>query len=156
DRGAALVTDPRERTEIAALDLRAARRAKLSGSLALALDHARKGLALAPEAGRLRQGLLREGAECAFFAGAHQEGEALFAAALAGAGTVLEAAELHDLRVKAEAARGDQGAALRWGRAGLALLGVELPEAPTAETAAAELAAVHQRLGGRSPRDLLD
>src|SRR6185436_15188804 len=161
NRGADLMASADERLQLAELGLLAADRARTSGSLGPALDYARRAIAVLPPDSRsarrpLWLSLHRAAAECAFCQGSWAEGEALFGQALEHAEITLEKAELHAVRVSAESMRNAVKAAVVWGREGLRLLGHALPEEITAETVAREVAAVRERLRGRSVAEIIE
>src|SRR5690606_26174236 len=73
--------------------------------------------------------LHRERVECEYLAGDPEAALAVFGPLLERARTAREKAELHGLRAVLETNRGDLHAAIAAGRAGLALFGVDLPDA---------------------------
>ncbi|MCY1078861.1 AAA family ATPase [Archangium lansingense] len=162
DLGAELVTDEAERLELARLNLRAGSRAKAASAFSSALKYLTLGLGFLPlqawrEAYALTFRLHREAAECAYLAGDQVSAEGLTSSALAHAASRLEKADLYTLRVLACMARQVYPEALQWGREGLRLFGMELPEKQDVPRAFAdELAAVKQNLRGRSTQQLLD
>lgn len=155
--GAQAITDEGERMDVARLDLRAGRRAMAATAFEAAASLFAAGRALASEAGFLRAraacfGLWLEGAEAAYLTGAFEEEEALTATALARAESATERASVHSLRARALTTRGRFADAVRAGLAGLAELGVTMPEDPAAQQAAfmAAVGDVDRMLAGRS------
>ena len=132
-RASPLLHDPAERLRVAALDLRAARRAKAATAYGSACGYLVAGAALLPDdawtaAYPLAFALHRERVECEYLAGDPELAVAVFKPLLARARTTREKAELHGLRAVLETNRGDLRAALVAGRAGLALFGAAPPE----------------------------
>lgn len=162
NEGAAGVTDPTEREEIAALDLRAGKKAKAATAYEAAARCFNAGAALLGEAGwehsyALAFALHAEAAECDYLHGATEQADERFDELLRRAKTPLERARVHDQRVILYATRGKFSDALREGLAGLALLGVTLPETPEERQAAfgAWRAEVNASLGERRVEDLI-
>ncbi|PTL78247.1 AAA family ATPase [Vitiosangium sp. GDMCC 1.1324] len=162
DLGAELVTDEAERLELAQLNFRAGVRAKASSAFHSALKYLTLGLGFLPprawrEAYALTFRLHREAAECAYLTGDQVSAEGLTSSTLAHAASRLEKADLYTLRVLACMARQAYPEALPWGREGLRLFGMELPEKQDVPRALAdELATVKQSLQARTTRQLLD
>ena len=104
NRGAALITAPEEREQLAELNLIAGKRAKLSTAYASALTYLVAGAALlAEDAWEHRHELIfaleLERAECEFLTGALAEAEQRLAALSARAVTTVERASVACLRV---------------------------------------------------------
>ncbi|WP_158501964.1 AAA family ATPase [Vitiosangium sp. GDMCC 1.1324] len=162
DRGAELVTEEAERLELARLNFRAGSKAKASSAFQSALEYLTRGIGFLPRGAwlsnhELALRLHREAAECAQLAGAQQLAEELLTPALSHAVTRLEKADLYTLRMLAALARLGMNEAFQWGREGLRLFGVELPEIQDAARAlSAELAAVKDNLRGRPLAELLE
>ncbi|WP_169791657.1 AAA family ATPase [Sandaracinus amylolyticus] len=132
NRGAALMSDD-ERIELAALNLAAGRAAKAASAFGPALAYHERGVALlAADPWRTHPELCfalhRDAAEAAYVVGDHERAEALVEAAIRHAPSRFEKAALYSLRLLAADARGAYREATRWGREGLRILGVELPE----------------------------
>lgn len=162
NRGVGLLDDPAERAGLAALNLRAAERARASAAYETALGYVDAGLAALPpgEAGWSSQPALcaalhREGAACAYLSGHHDRSGALFDAALAHDPPRDARIALLGVRVVASMVAGDYPAALRWGREGLALLDVALPESGVRAAMEEEMAAVARLVGERDVDELI-
>jgi len=160
---ATLITDPDERLALARLDLAAARRAKAGTAYVTAAGHCRAGIALLGDdawdaAHALSFDLHAECAECEYLAGQPAEAEALFDVLLARAGSTSERVHVHGLRIVLYTTLGRFTGAIAAGRAGLALLGVDLPEDEPARQAAvaATLAEIEATRGDRSIAALAD
>ncbi|WP_433934331.1 GAF domain-containing protein [Sorangium cellulosum] len=162
--GATLIVEPRERAELAAMNLTAGRKAKERGAPPAAADFFEAGISALPdgcfkEDHELAFSLHAEAAECAYLAGQIERAEALLEVLAAEARSDLERARAHELRIAVHTTRGQLEEALALGKTALALLGVPLPEdgaAARKAAADAEIAAARTALGARRLRDLLD
>jgi predicted ATPase/signal transduction histidine kinase/tRNA A-37 threonylcarbamoyl transferase component Bud32 len=142
---AALLSDPAERLRIAALDLRAARRAKVSTAYDSACSYLAAGLALLPAQPWTREydltaALHRERIECEYLGGHPERAVPFFAPVLTHVRSTVEKADLFALRATLETNRGDLAAAIAAGRAGLELFGVRLPKKASTASVLAEFA----------------
>ena len=160
NRGTDVVQAPGERLQLVTLNERAARRAKAASAYGAALAYLRHALALLPAdaattAHPLWFRLHRSAAEAAFLADDLPGAERLIEAAWAQAGSREEQAELCAVRVVAYNMRGDFSQAIRSGRAGLRLFGLELPEGDLEAAIQSAAQVVERHLGGRTPDDLL-
>ncbi|MFP2927142.1 GAF domain-containing protein [Pyxidicoccus sp. 3LG] len=145
---------------LAGLNLRAGRKARDASAFSAALAYLTRATELlSEEAWYSRRELMfrlhRDAAECAHLAGEPARAESFLEAALAHAATPLEQADLYGLRMSACILERRHAEALRWGRAGLRLLGRELPEGDASEAFRAELAKVEPYRRGRSDEELL-
>ena len=128
---------PGEQSELAELDLLAARRAKATAAYESALTLLAAGLAaLGHDAWRREPALAfdlhAEQAECEYLSGALDRALARLEHIEPHAATSVQRLQLIDLRVVLHASMGNTRAALQAGRLGLATAGIELPEDPTA------------------------
>jgi predicted ATPase/signal transduction histidine kinase len=159
--GAALITDPAERGQLAELNLRAARRAGGASAFGGALLYCQRGIALLPQdAWRARHELTfelhRRAMEGAYATGERGLADALFERTLANANSRAEKSTLYAGRVVACVADQDPAQAVRWGLEGLRANDIEMPAAADLPAATrAELAAVQANLRGRSVDELL-
>lgn len=149
-----------ERMELAALDARAAARARQTAAFALALELANAGLAcLPPNADALDHSVVLAlhltAAEAAWITGDLARMLQLVDAGRSLQTTALERAELAFLEVKGLVAAERPADALTCGRAALEELDVRLPAAPTQRHVLASLPGVWRRLHNRSDADLL-
>ena len=156
---AALLTDPAERLQIAALDLRAARRAKVSTAYDSACSYLAAGLALLPTLPWSREytltaGLHRERIECEYLGGHPERAVPFFAPVLTHARSTVEKADLFALRATLETNRGDLTAAITAGREGLELFGVRLPRKPSTASVLTEFARYQLLCRGATPAQL--
>jgi predicted ATPase/class 3 adenylate cyclase len=155
-----LLPSESDRMELAALDARAAGRARQTAAFALALELANAGLACLPDDADARDHTLvlalhLTGAEAAWITGDLDRMLELVGAVRSLQTTALERAELAFLEVKGLAAAERPAEALRCGRAALEELGVRLPAGPTRRHVLATLPSVWRRLRHRSDADLL-
>ncbi len=159
DAAAARITDAGERLRIADLNLRAGRRARQATAYSAATALLRCGLALLPErawddAYDLCFALHLECMAAEHLDARYEDAERRGVPLVAHARTAREKAQIHLLRVGLESSRGENHRALEIGRAGLALLGVELPTRGNQLVVAGRLAVLQVRLLGRSADDL--
>ncbi|QRK07689.1 AAA family ATPase [Archangium violaceum] len=160
--GAELLTEDAEKLELATLNLRAGSRAKALSAFRSARGFLARGIDLLPrDAWRshyeLTFRLHREAAECAYFTGDQRLVDQLLASALTHARSRFDKADLYTLQLLSCTIRRAVPEAIRWGREGLRLFGVELPEKHDVPQALlAELAAVKENLRGRTPEQLLE
>jgi predicted ATPase/signal transduction histidine kinase len=132
DSAAAIVDDRGERQRLAALDLRAGRKAKVSGAGHAALDYLETAAALLPanpwtDDASLAFAISRERAECTYVEGETARADALVDEALAHTASPAEGADLLALRIASRTEAADYAAAFAAGRAALAMVGDELP-----------------------------
>jgi len=159
---AALPTGSAEESmELAALNARAAHRARQTAAFPLALQLAESGLGCLPaDADNRDHGLVLDlyllAAEAAWITGDLASMQSLIAASRSLQTTVLDRAELAYLEMKGLAAAGYPGEAITAGRAALAELGVRFPGEPQQRHVLRELVGVRRRLRGRSDEQLLE
>jgi predicted ATPase/signal transduction histidine kinase len=154
------IVDRAERIHLAELNLRAARRATRSLAHGSALSYLRHGIELLPESGPeehdLAFALSREAVESAHLNGQRALADGLFQRAWALARTSVERAELYDILVVAYTVQNEFADAVRAGKEGLALLGIELPDEGIEDAMRVEMAAVRDNLKGRTGEELLE
>ncbi|MGK4005827.1 AAA family ATPase [Sorangium sp. So ce1036] len=161
NRGAALVRAPAERGELAALNLRAGRRAKAAAAHESAAAFFAAGMALLAEdrwetQHELAYDLGLERAHAAYITGSAEEAERLLEELLERARTRLERAAVVELAVALNVTRGRCARAVEIGRSCLRAWDIDLPLHVTDEELEAETESVWQALGGRSIEDLID
>ena len=163
NRGRGLIDDEAERRRLAALDLRAGRKAKESAAFRVALGYFEEGLSLLPadrwsSAYELALSLTMEVAECRYLCGAFEEAEQSFETLLREARSPLEKAAAHRMRLVQYESVTRYAEAVRVGREALALFGVLLPEEDAAarHTLEAELGSIQATLGRRPIASLVD
>ncbi|UEX77822.1 diguanylate cyclase [Sediminicurvatus halobius] len=144
-----------ERLELARLDLQAARRAASAAAFPSAVDYLRQGMEALPadiweREPALAADLWRERSELEYLNSEFETAERFLAEAIAREPDPVRAADLHHLRVVQCTLRARYGDAVAAAAEGLAPLGEHLPRADFEAARDAELAAVSERLGGRS------
>jgi predicted ATPase/signal transduction histidine kinase len=161
NHGLDLITDPAERTGLAALNLKAAQQAKASAAYETALRYLTTGLALLPvdswaSSYQLSFDLHIEWAECAYLLGNFDQAETMFGRVLRQANTPLEQARTFNLLVILNNNQARLSESLLYGKQGLALLGVQLTDDADAKKAALaqELAKIQDRLAEITIEDL--
>jgi predicted ATPase/GAF domain-containing protein/anti-anti-sigma regulatory factor/tRNA A-37 threonylcarbamoyl transferase component Bud32 len=159
--GAALIDDRAERLELARANLAAGRRAKAATAYQAALGYLEAAAALVDEACwqgdyALAFELGVEQTECLYLNARFEPADALSRLLLARAESKTDRAQVYKLVIVFATARGDFAGAIRFGRAGLALFDLDLPEGAEAQRAArdAELAAIESNLAGRPIAEL--
>ena len=159
--GASLIEDAAERLHLAKLNLAAAQKAQVAAAYQAAFEYLNAAVSLLPpnawnEEPALSFALHRNLAECAYLTGQHAMAEQLIEEALEQASSKVDRAELYSLRVLAATVIGDWSGALRWGREGLAVFGLEWPLEGLADANDAEASAVMPNVGTRRIESLLD
>ena len=161
NQGRALVADDRERWELVRLNLEAGRMAVRSAAYDSGLGFLRVALELAgPDAWETDHALMMQlGTElqrCAYQVADYADADAWTETLLARATTPLTKAEVLSDRVRQYATMGRMRESIDAALAGLAVLGVEIPAAPTRADVQRELEAVRAALGDRSIESLID
>ncbi len=159
--GRALIEDPRERRDLARMNLEAGLKAQKSSAYDSALGFLRIGQELLsgdawerdPD---LMLALSREVQQCLYLTGDYAGADAWTATLLERARTPLHKAEALSARTRQYATIGRMRESIQAAVAGLSLLGVELIEEPGPETIADEVAEVERNLAGRRISDLID
>jgi len=159
--GAALLTDPNERRELAARNLAAAQRALAATAVASAASYARAGAAaLGPDAWDHASGLsfalARAEMEALHLLGELDAGTALYQPLLARAGDELERAALCELKVGLDIFHGRHHDAIAVGIEGLARLGAAIVAHPDAAAVAARHVALEASLAEHRLIHLVD
>jgi predicted ATPase/signal transduction histidine kinase/DNA-binding response OmpR family regulator len=160
DLGEGLISELGEHRRLVELNLAAARKARASAAYTAAFEYltvAFRHLTRASwqEAPQLTFSIHREMAECAYLIGKHPEAEKLIETALHHAPSRVAKADLYSLRVLAATVAGDWLGALRWGRDGLRVFGLEWPLENIAAANEAEALAVMANVGARRIEDLV-
>ena len=155
-----ILEDPSECAELCALNLRAAKRAMRATaySTATTVLTAASSL-LASDAWSsspaLKFAVERQWVLCDYLSDRQKEAGRRFQELLARVEPVVQA-ELYARWVELATLRGHFAEALAAARAGLALVGVELPETATPASVGAEYGAIMRLLGGRAPMELAE
>ncbi|HEU4410470.1 MAG TPA: AAA family ATPase [Polyangiaceae bacterium] len=161
--GAPLITDRRERVDLARLNLAVGKRAKAATAYPTAAGYFEAGARLLGDEGwgddyELAFALTQQLAECKYLGGHPNEAEALFDLLLGRAKTDVECAAIYDMCVVLYCTQIRYDEALAAGRAALTMLGIDLgpTEAEWGAALGAELAQVPANLGGRRVDELID
>jgi predicted ATPase len=159
--GVTQVTGEEEQVELAGLNHQAGLKAKASSAFGAALVYFLRGIALLPRARwpeRREQvfQLHKDAAECAYFSSEPVLAGELVRTALEYAASRLEKVGLYVLQILARLVHVNYLEALCWGREGLRLFGLELPEQDIPQALVAELAEVAVNMRGRTVEELLD
>jgi len=161
NQGRELITDEAERWELTRLNLDAGRMAVRSAAYDSGLGFLRVALELAgPRAWEVDHGLMMalgtEIQRCAYQVADYAEADAWTETLLARAQGPLAKAEVLSDRVRQYATMGRMRESIDAALAGLAVLGIEIPSAPTHDDVQRELQAVREALGDRSIESLID
>jgi PAS domain S-box-containing protein len=156
-----LFTELDERLRIAALNLRAGRRAKSSTAYASARNYLKAGIALLGSAGwgkdnELTFGLHLERAECEFLSGNPEIAEQLIAELLGRAASKADRAAIYRLRIVLHVMKSEYPRAVEAALICLRLFGIEMPAHPSDEQVKTSYEEVWHNLGGRSIESLID
>jgi PAS domain S-box-containing protein len=161
NRGAALLIDRDEKAQVAAIDLRAGRRAKASAAYASAREYFSAGMALLDERDWISEyeltfSLWLERAECEVLSGNPEKAEQLIAELLQRATSKIDQAAIYHLKVRLHEMKGEYPQAVASALTCLNLFGIDLPAHPTQEQVQAEYETVWQTLNGRLIESLID
>jgi PAS domain S-box-containing protein len=161
NRGAAQLIDRDEKAQVAAIDLRAGRKAKASAAYASACAHLAAGMAMLDESYRgthyqLMFGLWLERAECELLSGNFGKAEQLIVELLQRAASKVDKAAVYHLKVQIHVAKSENPQGVDSALTCLGMFGIDLPAHPTQEQVQAEYEAVWQSLDGRPIESLIN
>ena len=161
NRGAALLTDHDEKVHVAAINLRAGRKAKASAAYASAREYFGAGMALLDERDwsneyELMFSLWLERAECELLTGDFEMVAQLIEQLLPRATSRVDEAALYRLRVQLLLMKSESQGAITAALTCLRGLGIDIPAYPTQEEVEAEYETVWQTLDGRTIESLID
>jgi PAS domain S-box-containing protein len=163
NRGAALLIERDEKARVAALDLRAGRKAKASAAYASACVYLAAGMALIgsdgldnPSQYELAFALYLERAECEYLSGNFDEAEGLIAELLARGGSKIDKAAAYRLKIDLHLMKSENPKGVECALECLRLFGIEMPAHPTREQVDAEYEKVWSNLGERPIESLID
>ncbi|MDB4870448.1 MAG: multi-sensor signal transduction multi-kinase [Gemmatimonadales bacterium] len=161
NRGAALLIDRDEKVQVAAIDLRAGKKAKASAAFASARAYFSAGMALLDESDwssqhELTFSLWLERAECEFLSGHLEKTEQLIAELLGRAASKVDQAAVYQLKVRLHTVKGDYLQATDNALKCLGLFGIDLPAHPSREEVQGEYETVWRNLEGRPVESLID
>jgi PAS domain S-box-containing protein len=160
NRGAALITEPRERTELAQLNLSASRKAKAATAYEAALKYLHLGQALLASdrwqsAYEVALALSEVTAEVAYLTGGFEEMERRIEEVLQQAQTALDRTKVYLVKIQACIAQERFLEAIQIALQALALFGVELPLQPDQNSIAEGLAETKRLLATKQSEELL-
>jgi PAS domain S-box-containing protein len=161
NRGAALITSPHEREQLAGFNLTAGTRAKASTAYAAALTYLVAGAALLAEDSwehrhELTFALELNRAECEFLTGALADAEHRLTALSARAAATVERASVTSLRADLFTTLDQGSRAIAVGLDYLRHLGIDWPPHPTEDEARREYERIWSQLGSRTIESLTD
>ena len=160
-RGAALIVDPEEKTRVAAINLRAGKKAKASAAYASARAYLASGTVLMDERDwscqyDLTFNLWLERAQCELLYGNFETTEQLVAELLRRAASTVDQAAVYDLKVRLHTVQGEYPLAVDNALTCLRLFGIDLPAHPRWEEVEAEYETIWRNLNGRPIEGLID
>jgi PAS domain S-box-containing protein len=159
--GAALLVDPHEKEQVAALNLRAGRKAKASAAYTSACAYLAAGMALLEESDWDRHyelifNLWLERANCELLAGRLDEAARCIEVLLQRGQSHVDLAAAYNLKILLHVLKSENLPAIDAGRACLRLFGIDIPACPTDEHARAEYEAIWRQVGDRPVESLID
>ena len=161
NRGAAALVDRDEKAQVAAIDLRAARKAKAATAYASAGAYLSAGMALLDEKNwsshyELMFSLWLERAECEFLTGDFGKAEQLIGELLHRGMSKVDQSAAYSLKVLLHTVKAENTQAVDSALTCLRLFGLDLPPHPLWEQVQAEYEMVWQTLNRRPIEDLID
>ncbi len=156
-----LITGKAERLKLAELNLIAGKKAKASTAYQSALDYLTTGTAYLSDTSWAEKyestyALYRELAEVGYLTGNFEQAETISAITLKNAKTIVEKAEVYNMRIVHYTIMAKYDEAFQAGREALGLFGAELPETDTQAAFNVELGEIHDLLGGREIEAVID
>jgi PAS domain S-box-containing protein len=161
NRGAALLVDRDEKSQVATINLRAGRKAKASAAYESALAYFSAGMALLDERDwdgqyELTFSLWLERAQCEFLIGNFDRAEQLIAELLQRGTSKVDQAAVHHLKIQLHILKSENHEAVASALTCLRLFGINLPAHPTQEQVQTEYDTVWQMLDMRPIESLID
>jgi PAS domain S-box-containing protein len=161
NRGAALLTDPDEKAQVAEIDLRTARKAKASVAYASACGYLTAGMALFRDEDwtsryELLFALWHDRAECEFLRGEFDTAEQLIATLLRTAASKLDQAAVYRLKIELHALKAENTQAIESALACLRQFGIDMPMHPSPDQVSNEYEQVWQAIGNRPIESIAD
>jgi PAS domain S-box-containing protein len=163
NRGAERLTDPGEKAQVAAIDLRAGQKAKGSAAYASARVYLAAGMALLGSEGwsdpakyELAFALCLERAECEYLSGNFEEAERLIAELLTRATSKIDKAAVYKLKIDLHVLKSENPKGVESALECLRLFGIGMSAHPTREEVDAEYEKVWRNLGDRPIESLVD
>src|SRR5712675_1889813 len=160
-RGSARLVDREEKAQVAAIDLRAGRKAKASAAYASACAYLAAGTALLDERDwssqyELMFSLWLERAKCEFLTGNFEKAEELILELLQRAASKVDQAAVYQVKVLLHTVKSESAQAVATALTCLRLFGTDIRAHPTWEQVQAEYETVWQNLNGRHIEGLID
>jgi PAS domain S-box-containing protein len=161
NRGAALVIDRDEKTQVATIDLRAGRKAKASAAFASACTYLAAGMALLDDGDWSSQydlmfSLRLERAESEFLSGNFDTAEQLIEELLQRGASKVDQAAAYHLKILLHTVKSENAQAVAIALTCLRLFSIDLPAHPTWEQVQAEYETIWQSLDGRPIESLIE
>jgi predicted ATPase len=161
NRGAARLIDRDEKARVAAIDLRAGRKAKASAAYASACVYLADGMAMLDHQDwdsqyELTFGVWLERAECEFLTSNFDTAEALIEELLQRCASKVDQAAAYHLKVMLHIVKSENQQGVSTALTCLRLFGIDLPAHPTWEQVQAEYETIWQTLNGRPIESLID
>lgn len=161
NQGCALLTTPKERDDLARLNLAAGRKAKAATAYGAAIDYLTQGIGLLPPHAwqshyELTLALHQEVAEAAFLNTDFEQMTQWATQVFEQAKTLLDTIPIYETQLNAVRAQGQFLEVVRLGLQVLKRLGIEFPEQPTPEDIEQAMVTTQALWEGRSPLSLLD
>src|SRR6266404_5210129 len=161
NRGAALLVDRDEKSQVATINLRAGRKAKASAAYESALAYFSAGMALLDETDwggqyGLTFSLWLERAQCEFLIGNFDRAEQLIAELLQRGASRVDQAAVYHLKIQLHIMKSENHEAVASALTCLRLFGIDLPAHPTQEQVQTEYDTVWQTLDMRPIESLID
>ena len=161
NRGAALLVDHDEKVKVAAINLRAGRKAKASSAFASARAYFAAGMALLDESNwttryELTFSLWLERVECELLCGNSEKAGQLIAELLPRGATKIDEASVYCLKIQLDVLNLEYQQAVATGLTCLRELGIDVPAHPTEDQVQAEYEALWHTLDGRTIESLID
>ncbi len=159
--GAPLITEAEERTRLAELNLRAARKAKAAMAYRVAAGHLATGAALLGTEAWDRQyplmyALLLEQAECEFLSGNFHEAGRLFPVLLRHARSRVDKAAVYRVKIDTHTTQGEDSEAILSALECLRMFGISMSPHPSSAEVKEAYEEVWRNLGTRRIEDLID
>jgi predicted ATPase/GAF domain-containing protein len=161
NRGAALLIERDEKVHVAAIDLRAGRKAKASAAYTSACVYLATGMALLDDSVwrsqyELAFSLWLERAECEFLSGNFEQAEQIIVELLQRGASKVDQAAVYHLKVQIHIVKSENQQAVATALTCLRLFGIDIPAQRTQERVQAEYETVWQTLDGRPIESLID
>ena len=161
NRGAARLVEQDEKTRVAAINLRAGRKAKASAAFASACAYLAAGMALLDEREwdsqyELMFRLRLERAECEFLIGNFEQAEQLIDELLRRGVSKVDQGAAYQLKILLHTVKSENAQAVAIALKCLGLFGIDIPAHPTQEQVQAEYDVVWQTLDGQPIESLIE